>query len=258
MVNLKWLDLSFNQIEKIEGLDTLVKLTDLSLCSNKIREVNGGLDNLLELNVLSLSKNLIEKYDDTVIYLRNIPNKLEVLTLNDNPCSDPNTKKVNLQDYQYFVVSYLHNLRYLDYQVIDVQTREQASEKHRAEIDEKDNLKQAEKNDEAAQELSAERLEELKEAMIECTDDIFMRVLEEDENHHKVVPFPYYKEIVQNFDMGSKDYTNDYQEKIIRLHKEKKETILYCKKVLKDAEIKTEENAIDLADAFNKKHKNLR
>lgn len=30
-VNLEWLDLSFNMITKIEGLETLTKLTDLSL-----------------------------------------------------------------------------------------------------------------------------------------------------------------------------------------------------------------------------------
>jgi Leucine-rich repeat (LRR) protein len=36
LVNLEWLDLSFNLIEKIEGLEKLTKLTDLSLFSNNI------------------------------------------------------------------------------------------------------------------------------------------------------------------------------------------------------------------------------
>lgn len=34
LVNLKWLDLSFNAIKQIDGLDTLVNLTDLSLYNN--------------------------------------------------------------------------------------------------------------------------------------------------------------------------------------------------------------------------------
>lgn len=39
LVNLEWLDLSFNLIEKIEGLEKLTKLTDLSLFSNNISKL---------------------------------------------------------------------------------------------------------------------------------------------------------------------------------------------------------------------------
>jgi Leucine-rich repeat (LRR) protein len=52
-VNLTWLDLSFNKITKIEGLETLTKLVDLSLFNNQISEIE-GLDTLTELNVFSL------------------------------------------------------------------------------------------------------------------------------------------------------------------------------------------------------------
>lgn len=34
LVNLQWLDLSFNCIEVIKGLDNCLKITDLSLYSN--------------------------------------------------------------------------------------------------------------------------------------------------------------------------------------------------------------------------------
>ena len=44
--------ISKNFIEKIEGLDKLTKLTDLSFFSNRIKELS-GLENLHELNVLS-------------------------------------------------------------------------------------------------------------------------------------------------------------------------------------------------------------
>ena len=51
--SLTWLDLSFNQIAKIEGLETLVNLTDLSLQDNDISELE-GLDALTALHCLSL------------------------------------------------------------------------------------------------------------------------------------------------------------------------------------------------------------
>lgn len=49
-------DLSFNNISVIEGLDTLTKLTDLSLFNNKIKEI-GGLSTLKQLECLSLGNN---------------------------------------------------------------------------------------------------------------------------------------------------------------------------------------------------------
>jgi Leucine-rich repeat (LRR) protein len=51
--HLTWLDLSFNRITKIEGLDTLTKLVDLSLFNNQISDIE-NLDKLKDLNVLSL------------------------------------------------------------------------------------------------------------------------------------------------------------------------------------------------------------
>ena len=57
-VNLTWLDLSFNKLTKIEGLDTLTKLVDLSLFNNEI-EVMEGLDALTALNVFSIGEDLV-------------------------------------------------------------------------------------------------------------------------------------------------------------------------------------------------------
>ena len=52
---MEWLDLSFNSISKLEGLEKLVKLTDLSLFSNKLDKIE-NIQKLTELVVLSLGK----------------------------------------------------------------------------------------------------------------------------------------------------------------------------------------------------------
>ena len=42
-------------------------------------------------------------------------------------------------DYRMFAIAYLSNLKYLDYELIDDKEREQANEKFKEEIVEKDN-----------------------------------------------------------------------------------------------------------------------
>ena len=39
LVNLTWLDLSFNKIKSISGLTKLINLTDLSLFNNNIEDL---------------------------------------------------------------------------------------------------------------------------------------------------------------------------------------------------------------------------
>lgn len=81
---MEWLDLSFNLISKIEGLDTLTKLTDLSLYSNRITELS-GLEKLEQLNVLSFGKNQVKNHQEALLYLKRLNNKLEVLKMAENP-----------------------------------------------------------------------------------------------------------------------------------------------------------------------------
>ena len=80
-MNLTWLDLSFNLIEKIEGLDNLVLLEDLSLFSNHIKKLE-GLDKLENLNVLSVGANVLNNLEDSLQYLFKLRNNLEVLKIN--------------------------------------------------------------------------------------------------------------------------------------------------------------------------------
>ncbi|TSO37074.1 Dynein regulatory complex subunit 3 [Bagarius yarrelli] len=125
LTNLVWLDLSFNNIEVIEGLDTLVKLEDLSLFNNQISLIE-NLDVLQNLQIISLGNNLISELD-SIIYLRKLKN-LRTLDLAGNPiCKN--------QDYTLFVAAYLPDLVYIDYRLLDEQTRENAQDQYQNEIE---------------------------------------------------------------------------------------------------------------------------
>lgn len=56
-------DLSFNNIEVIEGLDSLVKLQDLSLFNNRISVIE-NLDALRNLHILSFGNNAIAQLEN--------------------------------------------------------------------------------------------------------------------------------------------------------------------------------------------------
>lgn len=250
LVNLEWLDLSFNQIEKIEGLDTLTKLTDLSLYNNHIVEVS-GLGKLLELNVLSLGENRIKSYENVVTYLRDIQNKLEVLTLEGNPC----IKKDNKEEYQIYVYAYLEKLQYLDYHIIKNEQRNAALEKHREEIDERDNTKEADKNAVSTPSMmSKERKYMLDDAHILCANDIFKRNLAEDELIQKFVILPNYQDIMQHADDEIRDKIEAFIEIMLKLHDKKKKTIVYWTEILTDGEREAEKKSIVLNDEFKKKY----
>lgn len=79
-----WLDLSFNNIPKIEGLERLTKLQDLSLYNNRIESID-GLDTLTGLEVLSLGNNNIKDLTQ-IMYLRRFK-KLRLVNLAGNPIS---------------------------------------------------------------------------------------------------------------------------------------------------------------------------
>lgn len=59
-------DLSFNNIEVIEGLDNLVKLQDLSLYNNRISKIE-NLDTLQELQIFSIGNNNIRALENVRI-----------------------------------------------------------------------------------------------------------------------------------------------------------------------------------------------
>lgn len=68
---LLYLDVSFNQLRKLENLENLVQLEELYACSNKITEMS-GLEALVNLRTLELGSNRIREIGglDTLVQLR--------------------------------------------------------------------------------------------------------------------------------------------------------------------------------------------
>jgi hypothetical protein len=98
-----------------------------------------GLENLHELNVLSVGQNQVQDYAENIKYLHGLKNRLQVLKMADNPFF-----KYKEAEYRQYAIAFLTNLKYLDYELIDDETREKASEKHKEELQEYENLKNSE------------------------------------------------------------------------------------------------------------------
>lgn len=102
-------DLSFNNITKIEGLDSLTKLTDLTLFNNRISVIE-GLDDLVNLNVFSIGNNNITAIDG-LAYLVKFE-QLKVLNATGNAvCKNAN--------YKHYCLAHFKSLKYLDYRLIE-------------------------------------------------------------------------------------------------------------------------------------------
>ena len=116
------IDLSFNNIRVITGLERLVRLKDLSLAHNLIEHVT-GLECLPQLQVLSLGHNLLANLKDSIRYLRQ-RSTLQSLCLRGNkfspiPAHPGDTEAVReMEDYQKYSLAFLPSVIYLDYQMI--------------------------------------------------------------------------------------------------------------------------------------------
>lgn len=130
-LNLRELNLSNNDIEKIDGLSSLKKLRILNLSGNKITKIE-GISGLKSLEIVNLAENLIESIPQTISLCQSLTtlnlannlvskkedlnnlkslSKLGILNLSCNPISE-------LPDYYTFAVSQLKRLIYLDGQVV--------------------------------------------------------------------------------------------------------------------------------------------
>ena len=186
---LEWLDLSFNAISKIEGLDKLTRLSDLSLYHNNITKIE-GLDKCKEMNVLSLGRNKIKSLE-SIKYLRQF-RKLQVVSFAGNlMCSD--------SDYKFFSLAYLKYIRYLDYQLVDsnelVAAREQFQD-FLQELEEKECLEEKSFEMQANQ---ADHFAKIKAANLESVDSLLQLMYKEDTEHEKLKYLPFMSELMDDY-----------------------------------------------------------
>ena len=130
-MNLRQLDLSNNEIEKIENLGSLKQLRVLQLNANRIRKIE-NISVLKNLEILELSQNLIDeipslislnKYLVTIDISNNLIQKREHL-LNLRPCTKlrflfiTGNPLTGYGDYLYYITNHLRQLVSIDGQMI--------------------------------------------------------------------------------------------------------------------------------------------
>ncbi|XP_060882937.1 dynein regulatory complex subunit 3 [Labrus mixtus] len=120
LLNLTWLNLSYNKLEKIEGLESLRKLEVLTLSNNRISVIE-NMDTLEKLTLFCIGNNLIGQLDN-VLYLRKFKNLFSL-----NLCGNPASKE---DDYKHFIAAYFPNLIFLDFKLLELQTKNDASVKY--------------------------------------------------------------------------------------------------------------------------------
>ncbi|XP_064618992.1 dynein regulatory complex subunit 3-like [Lineus longissimus] len=190
LVNLVWLDLSFNNIEAIEGLDKLTRLEDLTLYNNRISRIENM--ETLNLHVFSIGNNNLKELDN-LVYLRRFK-KLRTLNLSGNPFCD-------LSEYKVFVIAHLPNLDYLDYRLIDENSKGSAYELYQTAIEELDHDEAKKEREEGERTMRDGELKRHKAGYIENLNGpyLFDSLYQEDTEGQKLNFMPTVDELLITF-----------------------------------------------------------
>ncbi|KAH7278696.1 hypothetical protein KP509_38G052800 [Ceratopteris richardii] len=235
-------DLSFNKIEKIEGLESLKNLDDLSLYCNQIKHIE-GLDTLQSLTSLSLGKNLLQNLEE-VLYLRRLKN-LRLLTLDGNPlCKDP--------DYRVYVIGHLRDLRFLDHRVVDDESLTAAREQYQDEMLE---VKQKEADEEEllkASQAKEKQKELFKEANLFLIDALFDSMLAEDAEYLKMKEVPGLLEALDEYRQKNEVNNEEVIGLILEQHEKKKEEISAWRSAINKILDERDKASFTALDSFNK------
>ncbi|SOV18516.1 U2 small nuclear ribonucleoprotein A', putative [Plasmodium sp. gorilla clade G2] len=113
------IDLSDNEIIKLNNIPYLKKLKTLILCNNKIARIDGDIfDNLPNLNSLVLTNNKLEKLSDLKSLFK-AKNLIRLSLLENSVCK--------LEHYREYLIYNIPSLRYLDFEKIKTKDRELAN-----------------------------------------------------------------------------------------------------------------------------------
>ncbi|KAH9503991.1 Dynein regulatory complex subunit 3 [Bulinus truncatus] len=231
LVNLEWLDLSFNNIEVIEGLENLTKLQDLTLYNNHISKIE-NLDAQKNLHVFSIGNNEIKDLKD-IQYLRRFPN-LKTLNIANNPVSSE-------ENFKLYVAAFLPNLEFLDYRLLDQQTKAVAYEKYQSQVEEQIDKDNKAKISEEVEEKKAKEIQRQMEAYVEYlnTDKLFEEMYADDPEGNKL------NEIPELFNFGLVEY-----------EKRKAEVDMFWECV-NEAKQENKQECMKIIADFNKKKKKI-
>ncbi|XP_038223125.1 leucine-rich melanocyte differentiation-associated protein-like isoform X1 [Zerene cesonia] len=127
---VNYLDLSYNSIETLKGLDNFTRLEELILDNNKLGD-NVSFPYLPYLQTLSLNNNQIENLESLVGKLSEAYPSLSYLSLLSNKAcpnqlSDLDKDESDYQRYRYFVIYKLKHLRFLDSRRVSERERSEA------------------------------------------------------------------------------------------------------------------------------------
>ena len=98
---------------------------------------------------------------------------------------------------------------------------------------------------------------ELKDAKIDCTVGMINKIIHDDEDSKMLMALPKFMEILDPFKNDIEESTGKYHSEMKLKHREKKNTLIYCEQVLREAEKEAEKESIQLIDKFKnfRKHK---
>ncbi|CAB3238980.1 unnamed protein product [Arctia plantaginis] len=128
---VKCLDLSYNSIETLKGLEQFTKLEELILDNNKLTDAI-TFPRLANLKTLSLNNNQISDLDALMEKIsQNFPSLTYLSLLSNKACpnqlSDIDKDDSDYQRYRYFVIYILPKLIFLDSRRVSAEERREAA-----------------------------------------------------------------------------------------------------------------------------------
>ncbi|CAH0605848.1 unnamed protein product [Chrysodeixis includens] len=128
---VKCLDLSYNSIETLKGLDQFGRLEELILDNNKLNDAI-SFPYLASLRTLSLNNNEIVDLEELIDKIsKRFPSLTYLSLLSNKACpnqlSDIDKDDSDYQRYRYFVIYMLPNLRFLDSRRISSEEQKEAA-----------------------------------------------------------------------------------------------------------------------------------
>ncbi|GAB9464796.1 hypothetical protein Gpo141_00002222 [Globisporangium polare] len=290
-IKLQTLSLSFQNVFKMENLETLRNLVKLQLDNNVIQEIEGighlvhlewldlsfnnitaikGLETLVKLTDLSLYNNCIGK-------LENLDSlkKLQVLSVGNNSLSTTDgllylkcldsLRVLNLcgnpvcsdPEYRPFLLAHLDKLQYLDYALVDSNEAIQAREQYQDELEE---MKEVKAIEDAALAREAEQIKYLamlKDANVITLETLLTDMFKEDTEMNKIEVLPGLRNIIDDYNEKAKAATEDVKVVLMEKHTTLSKEVDQFKAKYEKVQLEAQESSIQAIEGHRRVAKQL-